>query len=93
MFDITDRTSFDRVKKWVEELKQMLGEAVTLVIVGNKTDLAQTLCVPLEEAKRWIFFEFEKNYNYISFYKNKFFIYFAKKNFFQCFNFRLFLMI
>ena len=34
VYDITDADSFDRVKNWVKELRQMLGNAVALVIVG-----------------------------------------------------------
>ena len=39
VYDITDNSSFDRVKNWVKELKKMLGTNVAIAIVGNKIDL------------------------------------------------------
>jgi GTPase SAR1 family protein len=40
-YDITSRQSFDNVKSWVEQARQIRGDAVTLIIVGNKIDLAE----------------------------------------------------
>eukprot|EP01106_Pelomyxa_sp_JSP_P011358 TRINITY_DN298_c0_g1_i4.p1 TRINITY_DN298_c0_g1~~TRINITY_DN298_c0_g1_i4.p1 ORF type:complete len:115 (-),score=20.62 TRINITY_DN298_c0_g1_i4:430-774(-) len=34
VYDITDRSSFDRVQLWVKELRKMLGPEIVLVIVG-----------------------------------------------------------
>uniref|UniRef100_A0A914KWZ6 Ras-related protein Rab-21 n=1 Tax=Meloidogyne incognita TaxID=6306 RepID=A0A914KWZ6_MELIC len=54
VYDITDRRSFERVKKWVEELLQMLGDTVVLFVVGNKIDLESSRVVSVEEAaKGW----------------------------------------
>jgi len=39
VYDITDEDSFQKVQSWVKELKKMLGEDISLVIAGNKTDL------------------------------------------------------
>lgn len=50
VYDITDRHSFERVKKWVEELLQMLGDTVTLFVVGNKVDLESSRVISVEEA-------------------------------------------
>lgn len=50
VYDITDRRSFDRVKKWVAELKQMLGDSALLFVIGNKIDLDQTRNVSKDEA-------------------------------------------
>ncbi|KAF7639211.1 hypothetical protein Mgra_00001441 [Meloidogyne graminicola] len=50
VYDITDRHSFDRVKKWVEELLQMLGDSVTLFVVGNKVDLEASRVISRDEA-------------------------------------------
>ena len=55
VFDITDRKSFDRVKKWVAELRQMLGDSVELFVVGNKIDLATARNISTSEAVRFVF--------------------------------------
>ncbi|KAL1516586.1 hypothetical protein ABEB36_000482 [Hypothenemus hampei] len=39
VYDITDQDSFQKVKTWVKELRKMLGQEVSLAIVGNKIDL------------------------------------------------------
>ena len=56
VYDITDADSFERVKNWVKELRQMLGNSVALVIVGNKIDLEKNRVVPAATAEytgRW----------------------------------------
>ena len=40
-----------QVKNWVKELRRMLGQEVTLCIVGNKTDLEKDRHVPVQEAE------------------------------------------
>jgi len=50
VYDITDQDSFIKVQNWVKELRRILGEKVTLAIVGNKTDLEKDRNVPVEEA-------------------------------------------
>eukprot|EP00730_Choanoeca_flexa_P013071 TRINITY_DN4939_c0_g1_i1.p1 TRINITY_DN4939_c0_g1~~TRINITY_DN4939_c0_g1_i1.p1 ORF type:complete len:200 (+),score=44.14 TRINITY_DN4939_c0_g1_i1:117-716(+) len=39
VYDITDQDSFQKVKKWVKELKKMLKGDIVLAICGNKADL------------------------------------------------------
>lgn len=39
VYDVTDPDSFNKVKTWVKELRKMLGNSVSLAIVGNKLDL------------------------------------------------------
>ena len=39
VYDITDADSFIKVKNWVKELRKMLGNDISLIIVGNKIDL------------------------------------------------------
>nr|CAH7757674.1 unnamed protein product [Callosobruchus chinensis] len=51
VYDITDEDSFQKVKCWVKELRKMLGVEISLVIVGNKSDLEKDRHVSLEEAK------------------------------------------
>ncbi|XP_076445228.1 ras-related protein Rab-21-like [Babylonia areolata] len=53
VYDITDEDSFQKVKNWVKELRRMLGQDVTLCIVGNKTDLEKDRHVPVQEAEAY----------------------------------------
>lgn len=53
VYDITDEDSFQKVKNWVKELRRMLGQDVTLCIVGNKTDLEKDRHVPVQEAEQY----------------------------------------
>jgi len=39
VFDITDRTSFQKVQHWIEELRKIVGKDIVLVIAANKIDL------------------------------------------------------
>jgi len=50
VYDITDEDSLQKVKMWVKELRKMLGTDISLVIVGNKTDLEKDRQVSFEEA-------------------------------------------
>ena len=42
---------FLQVKNWVKELRKMLGNEISLCIVGNKTDLEKERNVTAEEAE------------------------------------------
>lgn len=56
VYDITDRSSFDRVKKWTKELRKMVGDStkICIAIVGNKLDLErQSRVVESEEAQKY----------------------------------------
>ena len=53
VYDITDRSSFDRVQVWVKELKKMLGDNITIVIAGNKIDLERQRVVTVEEGESY----------------------------------------
>lgn len=53
VYDITDEDSFQKVKKWIKELKKMLGADITLAIVGNKIDLERDRHVDPEMAQSY----------------------------------------
>uniref|UniRef100_A0A7S2H2U8 Ras-related protein Rab-21 n=1 Tax=Helicotheca tamesis TaxID=374047 RepID=A0A7S2H2U8_9STRA len=56
VYDITDLQSFDRVQMWTKELRKMVGteDVISLIIVGNKVDLAKTKrSVKMEDAKNY----------------------------------------
>lgn len=39
VYDITSIHSFDKVKKWIRELRQSSNDKIVIAIVGNKLDL------------------------------------------------------
>jgi len=51
VYDVTDRDSFTKVRKWVQELKRIVGEDIVLCIAGNKSDLEKQRQVDDAEAK------------------------------------------
>lgn len=50
-YDITSRQSFDNVKSWIEQARQIRGDAVQIIIVGNKIDLAEKRQVATEDGQ------------------------------------------
>ena len=52
VYDITDKDSFTKVKKWVDELKIYLPDDTPIAIAGNKCDL-QNRQVELGEAEAY----------------------------------------
>jgi small GTP-binding protein len=50
VFDITKFSSFQNVDKWVEDLRQVTGKEIVIVLVGNKSDLKLNRAVTKEEA-------------------------------------------
>ena len=42
LYDVNQPETFLKVKKWVNELKQMLGNDVKFVVAGNKFDLIKS---------------------------------------------------
>ena len=50
-YDITSRQSFENVKSWVEQARQIRGDQVTLIIVGNKIDLTDKRQVGTDEGQ------------------------------------------
>ena len=63
VYDITDFASFDRAKKWVDELVSSASLKVVIALCGNKADLEEDRKVPTDTAKSYaasqnlIFFE------------------------------------
>lgn len=50
IFDITERSSFDRLDYWIKEMRSALEDSVPFVILGNKSDLSKDRKVTTEEA-------------------------------------------
>ncbi len=49
VYDVTRRDTFDNINKWVPELKQSGDKDVTIILVGNKTDLESDRQISTEE--------------------------------------------
>ncbi|CAE7773818.1 RAB21, partial [Symbiodinium microadriaticum] len=50
VYDITDAESFVKVKKWVKELRKIVGNDIAIAIAGNKIDLEKNRHVNEREA-------------------------------------------
>eukprot|EP01040_Poterioochromonas_malhamensis_P015327 gene15327-17142_t len=50
VFDITNRTSFDALNGWLDEIQQNTASETEIVVVGNKSDLNSQRTVSYEEA-------------------------------------------
>ena len=51
VYDITSRESFNNVSTWVEECQNNGPRTITLVLVGNKSDLEENRLVKYEEGE------------------------------------------
>ena len=51
VYDITNRESFSNVSSWVEECQNNGPRTITLVLVGNKSDLEENRVVNYEEGE------------------------------------------
>ncbi len=51
MFDITKRSSFAHLQSWLEEVRKQGSEGISVLVVGNKADLAADREVSREEAE------------------------------------------
>merc|ERR1719145_386430 len=51
VYDITNRASFLNTSKWIEDVRSERGPDVVIVLVGNKTDLADRRQVSTEEGE------------------------------------------
>ena len=49
VYDISNRTTFDNIKSWVDDCKKLSPKAVLMILVGNKTDLEDKREVSYEE--------------------------------------------
>lgn len=49
MYDVTNRESFKNVIKWLEDTQSYANEKITLILIGNKIDLAAKRQVSYDE--------------------------------------------
>nr|CAG4643744.1 EOG090X01NX [Lepidurus arcticus] len=52
VYDITNANSFHQTSKWIDDVRTERGSDVIIMLVGNKTDLADKRQVPTEEGER-----------------------------------------
>ncbi|KAI8384980.1 ras family-domain-containing protein [Radiomyces spectabilis] len=53
VYDITRQSSFQNVDHWLKELREHCDNDISLMLVGNKSDLADNRAVSTEEAKEY----------------------------------------
>ncbi|KAL6502198.1 Ras-related protein RABF2b [Orobanche hederae] len=53
VYDITNQASFERAKKWVQELQAQGNPNMVMALAGNKADLLDGRKVPAEEAQTY----------------------------------------
>ena len=58
VYDITNKSSFESLDRWLDELKNNGDDDVSIMLVGNKNDLDSDRAISLEEGKK--FAEFRK---------------------------------
>ena len=51
VYDISKRTTFENVNKWIDELKLKGNEDIIIMLVGNKSDLEDKREVQIEEVE------------------------------------------
>jgi Ras-related protein Rab-11A len=49
VYDITKNISFENVDKWIEQLRQYAGAEVSVILVGNKSDLKSLRAVTKQD--------------------------------------------
>ena len=53
VFDLTDSSSFQKSRQWVNELRQARGDSITIMLAGNKLDLASIRTVSLDSMNQF----------------------------------------
>merc|ERR1712227_61678 len=52
VYDVTNTNSFHQTSKWIDDVRTERGSDVIIVLVGNKTDLADKRQVSIDEGER-----------------------------------------
>lgn len=53
LFDLTSHDSFNNVQQWLDDLKEVARQDVVVVLIGNKSDMADKRDVTREEAENF----------------------------------------
>ncbi|MFX0176915.1 MAG: Rab family GTPase, partial [Candidatus Hodarchaeota archaeon] len=49
VYDVTNSSSFEHLPQWIEEVRANIKAEIPILLVGNKSDLADQRAVPIEE--------------------------------------------
>mmetsp|Transcript_985 Transcript_985/g.2264 ORF Transcript_985/g.2264 Transcript_985/m.2264 type:complete len:206 (+) Transcript_985:52-669(+) len=52
VYDVTDESSFENVKSWMDEISKYGSDKVSKLLVGNKSDLADRRAIPEEDGRK-----------------------------------------
>ena len=52
VFDITDKSSFEHIRNWIEQIKEEAAEKIVIYLVGNKIDKNDQRVVNYDEGKK-----------------------------------------
>ena len=52
VFDITNLSSFEHIKNWIEQIKEEAPEKIIIYLVGNKIDCLNNRLISTEEGKK-----------------------------------------
>eukprot|EP00915_Cephaloidophora_sp_WS-2016_P002868 GHVH01003901.1.p1 GENE.GHVH01003901.1~~GHVH01003901.1.p1 ORF type:complete len:161 (+),score=21.83 GHVH01003901.1:288-770(+) len=52
VYDVTDRSSFEAITEWLEEISELTHQHITIHLIGNKCDLESQRQVPYDEGAR-----------------------------------------
>ena len=50
VYDITYRESFENIAKWMQQIRAQADPGIVLILIGNKSDLAERRQVKHDEA-------------------------------------------
>lgn len=53
VFDITNQKSFENLEEWLTGFRNVGGDNTTVIVIGNKSDLADQRVVAKEQAEEW----------------------------------------
>jgi len=53
VYDVTRRETFDGLSRWLEETKNYANDKTLIILIGNKTDLAEQREVSTEEGEKF----------------------------------------
>lgn len=53
VYDITDKSSFEKLNFWLEEIKNSAPKDIRFILLGNKDDLIEERVVSKEEGVDW----------------------------------------
>ena len=53
IYDVTSRSSFESVGRWMKAIREHADPSIVMILVGNKTDLADSRQVKTEDGLRF----------------------------------------